>query len=238
MASNTGPTEGIWFVKPIKPPGPLSRLPKQRRTPYTLPLEPTTHAANSVQTNCGLRMSKGGQSKRPTGASLGRKLNNSPRFFQRIHHYFDEIGASTWMRQEFAEYRSKKSSHISGQGNIQITRITGRDSSGCNELGTQAGAKAGINQPVVHSLDGTRRRDPAWLEVPLPSGPLIVQYSAVKKNKKLRPPGPLNRLVHTTLSIIPALGAFIGPKQIMPRQFWRWLWQQAPATGLVQPRTA
>ena len=26
-------------------------------------------------------------------------------------------------------------------------------------------------------------------------------------------PGPLNRLVHTTLSITPALGAFIGPKQ-------------------------
>ena len=33
---------------------------------------------------------------------------NSTDFFQRIHHYFDEIGASTRMRQEFAEYHAGK----------------------------------------------------------------------------------------------------------------------------------
>ena len=80
--------------------------------------------------------------------------------------------------------RSKKSWHISGQGNIQITRITGRNSSGRNELGMQAGAKAGMNQPAVHPLDGTHKgRYPAWLEVTLPSGPLVVQYSAAEKKK-------------------------------------------------------
>ena len=77
--------------------------------------------------------------------------------------------------------KNKKSWHISGQGNIQITRTTGLDSSGRNELGMQAGAKAGMNQPVVHPLDGTRKgRDPAWLEVTLPPGPLVVQYSAAQ----------------------------------------------------------
>ena len=139
--------------------------------------------------------------------------------------------------------RSKKSWHISGQGNIQITRITGRGSSGRNELGRQAGAKAGMNQPVVHPLDGTRKgRDPAWLEVTLPPGPLRSAIQCCAEKKNLRPgnmnrsphqsrdyepagagvppsipfvamPGPLNRLVHTTLPITPALGAFIGPKQ-------------------------
>ena len=55
--------------------------------------------------------------------------------------------------------------------NIQMTRITG--------LGMQDGLKAGMNQPVVHPLDGNRNgRNPKRLEVILPSGPLVVQYSA------------------------------------------------------------
>ena len=70
-----------------------------------------------------------------------------------------------------------------------MTRITGLDSSGRNELGMQDGLKAGMNQPVVYPSDGTRNgRDPKRLEVTLP-----------------------------TLPITPALGAFIGPKNsIMP----------------------
>ena len=74
---------------------------------------------------------------------------------------------------------NKKSWHISGKRNIQMTRITGLDSSGRNELGMQDGLKAGINQPVVPPPDGTRNgRDPKRLEVTLPPGPLVVQYSA------------------------------------------------------------
>ena len=74
---------------------------------------------------------------------------------------------------------NKKSWHISGKRNIQMTRITGLDSSGRNELGMQDGLKAGMNQPVVHPPDGTRNgRDPKRLEVTLPPGPLVVQYSA------------------------------------------------------------
>ena len=58
-------------------------------------------------------------------------------------------------------------------------RITGLDSSGRNELGMQDGLKAGMNQPAVHPPDGTRNgRDPKRLEVTLPPGPLVVQYSA------------------------------------------------------------
>ena len=75
--------------------------------------------------------------------------------------------------------RNKKSWHISGKRNIQITRITRLDSSGRNELEMQDGLKAGMKQPVVHPLDGTRKgRDPTRLEVTLPPWPLVVQYSA------------------------------------------------------------
>ena len=73
-----------------------------------------------------------------------------------------------------------KSWHINGKRNTQMTRITGLDSSGRNELGMQDGLKAGINQPVVPPPDGTRNgRDSQRLAVTLPSGPLVVQYSAV-----------------------------------------------------------
>ena len=116
-------------MKPIKLPGPLSRSPKPKRVPYTLP-------------------------------------------------------SSTRMRQEFAEYhagkqaKNKKSWHTSGKRNIQITRITGLDSSGRYELGMQDGLKAGMKQPAVYPLDGTRKgRDPTRLEVTLPPQPLAVQYS-------------------------------------------------------------
>ena len=67
--------------------------------------------------------------------------------------------------------------------------------------------------------------EPAGVGVP-PSIPFVAM------------PGPLNRLVHTTLPITPALVALIGPKQSNPWSFWRWLRQQVPATGSVQPRTA
>ena len=61
--------------------------------------------------------------------------------------------------------RNKKSWHTSGKRNIQITRITGLDSSGRNELVMQDGVKAGMKQPVVHPLDGTRKgRAPTRLE--------------------------------------------------------------------------
>ena len=65
--------------------------------------------------------------------------------------------------------RNKKSWHTSGKRNIQITRITGLDSNGRNELGMQDGLKAGMKQPVVHPLDGTRKgRAPTRLEATLP----------------------------------------------------------------------
>ena len=74
---------------------------------------------------------------------------------------------------------NKKSWHISGKRNVQMTRITGLDSSGRNDLVMQNGLKAGINQPVVPPPDGTRNgRDPKRPEVTLPPGPLVVQYSA------------------------------------------------------------
>ena len=66
-------------MKPIKLPGPLSRSPKPKQIPYTLPFELTLHAAYSVQMNCGAYMWKGGQSKQLTGASPGRRLNSLPR---------------------------------------------------------------------------------------------------------------------------------------------------------------
>ena len=137
--------------------------------------------------NCGSYMSKGGQSKRPTRASLGRRLNNLPRLTSSSESTISSMRSAprpacdknlqTTMPAN--KPRSKKSWHISGQGNIQITRITGRNSSGRNELEMQAGAKAGMNQPAVHPLDGIDKgRDPAWLEVTLPPGPLVVQCSA------------------------------------------------------------
>ena len=132
-------------MKPIKPSELLSRLPKQKRNPYTLPSEPTTHVAASAQKNCGSYMSKGGQSKRPTRASLGRRLNNLPRLTSSSESTISSMRSAprpacdknlqTTMPAN--KPRSKKSWHISGQGNIQITRITGRNSSGRNELGMQ-----------------------------------------------------------------------------------------------------
>ena len=59
---------------------PSSRSPKPKQIPYTLPFEPTLHAAYSVQTNCGVFMWKGGQSKQPTEASPGRRLNKQEKF--------------------------------------------------------------------------------------------------------------------------------------------------------------
>ena len=174
-------------MKPIKLPGPSSRSPKPKQIPYTLPFEPN-HAAYSAQTNCGAYMWKGGQSKQPTGASPGRRLNSLPR----LTSSSESTTASTrsaprpeWgknLQNTMLENKpgNKKSWHISGRRNIQMTRITGLDSSGRNELGMQDGLKAGMNQPEVHPSDGTcNGRDPKRLEVTLPSGPLVVRYSAV-----------------------------------------------------------
>ena len=94
---------------PIKLPEPSSRSPKPKQIPYNLPFEPTMHAAYSVQTNCGVYMWK-----RPVKATNRGQLwkeaeqLTSTDFFQRIHHCFNEIGASPRMRQEFAEYHAGK----------------------------------------------------------------------------------------------------------------------------------
>ena len=174
-------------MKPIKLPGPLSRSPKQKRTPYTLP--PNRLRSRLSPDELRLIYVEGGQSKQPTGASLGRRLNNLPRLTSSSESTTTstrsaprpEWGKNLQNTMPANKPRNKKSRHISGQGNIQITRMTGLDSSGRNELGMQAGAKAGMNQPVVHPLDGTcKGRNPAWLEVTLPPGPLVVQYSAVQ----------------------------------------------------------
>ena len=66
-----------------------------------------------------------------------------------------------------------------------MTRTTGLDSSGRKKPGMQDGLEAGINQPAVPPSDGTRNgRDPKRLEVTLPPGPLVVQYSAAQVRKK------------------------------------------------------
>ena len=76
------------------------------------------------------------------------------------------------------------------------------------------------------SLHQSRDHEPAGAGVP-PRIPSVTM------------PGPLNRLVQTTLPITPALGAFVGPKnRILPWLVRRWLRQLALATGTIQPRTA
>ena len=54
-------------------------LTEAKANPLHSAFEPTLHAAYSVQTNCGVFMWKGGQSKQPTEASPGRRLNSLPR---------------------------------------------------------------------------------------------------------------------------------------------------------------
>ena len=81
------------------------------------------------------------------------------------------------MQQEFTDYyagkqakKQEKLAHKRPRKHLDHadTRITGRNSSGRNELGMQAGAKAGMNQPAVHPFDGIHKgRNPAWLEVTL-----------------------------------------------------------------------
>ena len=109
-----------------------------------------------------------------------------------------------------------------------------RNSNGRSDLGIQAGVKVGTNQPAVHPLDGTRKsKDPSWLAVTLPTkkkkktssgqgiwtgrSPVSKLWTSwwrgAPQHSSVAMPGPLNRLAHTTLPLIPALGAFIGPKQ-------------------------
>ena len=133
---------------------------------------------------------------------------------------------------------NKKSGHISGKRNIEMTRITGLDSSGRNELGMQDGLKAGMNQPVVHFPDGTRNgKRRSYLTFRATRS--AIQCCVVEKKKhrpgnmkphqsrdhvpagvgcapkhslcgQARAPEPAGP--PTTLPITPALGAFIGPK--------------------------
>ena len=179
------------------------------------------------------------------------------------------------MRQEFEEYHAGKQAkkqeklaykrqkkhpdhadHWTGQQWSQRTRNAGWVE-GWHETASSSSSR-------WHS----QGRAPTRPEAILPSWPLVVQYYAAWKKKKLRPgnmnrsphqsrdhepasagvlpstpsvtmPGPLNRLVQTTLPITPALGAFIGPKnRILPWLVRRWLRQLALATGTIQPRTA
>ena len=85
-------------------------------------------------------------------------------FFQRIHLYFNEIGAFGKNFQIIMlenKPGNKKSWHTSDKKNIQMTRTTGLDSSGRREPGMQDGSKAGINQPAVPPSESTRNgRDP------------------------------------------------------------------------------
>ena len=167
-------------MKPINTPEPSSLSPKPKRTPYTLPSELTTHAADSVQRSSRTYMSKDDQSKRPIEANLGRRLCNLTPLTS------SNVSTTTSMRlvprpacgKHFQntipsnKLKSKKSWHTSGQENNQTTRINGRSSNGRSELGIQGGVKVDANQPVVHPLDGTRKgKDPSWLAVTLPRKP-------------------------------------------------------------------
>ena len=88
------------------------------------------------------------------------------------------------MRQEFAEYHAGKQARK--QEKLAYKRQKKHPDDADHWTGQQwsqrtrkDGLKAGMNQPVVHPPDGTRNgRDPKRLEVTLPPGPLVVQYSA------------------------------------------------------------
>ena len=164
----------------IKLPGPSSRSPKPKQSPTLCPSNRLCMQPTQFRRTAALYV-EGRPVKATNRGQPWKEQLTLTDFFQRIHHCFNEIGASPRMRQEFAEYHAgnkpenKKSWHISGKRNIQMTRITGLDSSGRNELGMQDGLKAGMNQPVVHPPDGTRNgRDPKRLEVTLP-GSLVVR---------------------------------------------------------------
>ena len=153
-------------------------------------------------------MLKDGQSKRPTEASLGRRLSNSTQLTSsNVSTTISmrlvprpECGKNFQTTMPVNKTKSKKSWHTSGQGNNQTTRTNGRNSNGRSELGMQAGVKAGANQPVVHPLDGTREgKDPSWLEVTLPPGPLVK-----KKEKNFFRPGNMNRSRHQSRDYEPA----------------------------------
>ena len=118
----------------------------------------------------GAYMSKDVQSKRPTEASLGRRLSNLTRLTSSKESTTTsmrlvprpECGKNFQNTMPVNKPKSKKSWHTSGQGNNQTTRTNGRNSNGRSELGMQAGAKAGANQPIVHPLDGTSKgKDPS-----------------------------------------------------------------------------
>ena len=164
-------------MKHTKTPGPLSPLPKPRRNPSTLLSELIMHAADSVQKNSGAYLWKGGQSRRPTKVSLGRRLSNSTQLtssdvFTAILIKLvprPECGKNIQTTMLANKPKNKKSLHTSGPGNNQTMRTNGRNSNGRREPGTQAGEKAGMNQPVVHPRDGTTNgKDPRWPKVTVP----------------------------------------------------------------------
>ena len=125
--------------------------------------------------------------------------------------------------------KNKKSSHTSGPGNNQTTWTNGRNSNGRRESGTQAGEKAGMNQPVVHPLDGTTNgKDPWWPKVAVPRG---------KKKNFLRP-GNMNRSHHQSRDYKPA-GVGVPPSTpLLPSQGPRTGWHVTAPTGSLQPRVA
>ena len=97
-------------MKPIKTPGPLSLSPKPKRTPLHSALR-TDYACSRLSPEELRRIYVEGRPVKATNRGQPWKEAeqlNSTDFFQRIHHYFDEIGASTRMRQEFSAYHAGK----------------------------------------------------------------------------------------------------------------------------------
>ena len=97
-------------MKPIKTPGPSSLSPKPKANPLHSALR-TDYACSRLSPEELKRIYVEGRPVKATNRGQPWKEAvqlNSTDFFQRIHHYFDEIGASTRMRQAFAEYHAGK----------------------------------------------------------------------------------------------------------------------------------
>ena len=165
---------------------------------------------------------KGGQSRRPTKVNLGRRLSNSTQLtFSGVFTAISmrlvprpECGKNIQTTMLANKPKNKKSLHTSGPGNNQTMRTNGRNSNGRREPGTQAGEQAGMNQPVVHPLDGTTNgKDPRWPKVTVPRG----------KKKNSSRPGNMNRSHHQSWDYEPA-GVGVSPSAPL-------LLCQGPRTG-------
>ena len=94
-------------MKPIKLLGhPAHR--SQSKSPTLCPS--TLHAASSVSDELRRIYVEGRPVKATNRGQPWKEAEQltSTDFFQRIHHYFNEIGASLRMRQEFADYHAGK----------------------------------------------------------------------------------------------------------------------------------